>query len=153
MKLAPLLFLVLLTPAAATEAITGRASVIDGDTIEIHGKRIRLWGIDAPEGRQPCTRDGKAWRCGAEAANALDRHLDGATVACTVRDIDRYRRVVATCEARGRDVGDWLVSEGWALDYRQYSKGAYAAAEATAKDAGRGVWGGEFEPPWEWRRR
>ena len=140
-------------PGPADEPIIGQASVIDGDTIEIHGQRIRLWGIDAPEGRQPCTRDGKPWRCGTEAANALDRHLDGATVACTVRDIDRYRRVVAKCEVRGRDVGNWLVSEGWALDYSRYSKSAYAAAEATAKDAKRGVWAGAFEPPWEWRRR
>ncbi len=59
----------LATPALAD--VTGTASVIDGDTIEVHGQRIRLHGIDAPESRQRCRLDGKPWQCGKDAANAL----------------------------------------------------------------------------------
>ncbi len=59
----------LASPALA--AVTGIASVIDGDTLEIHGQRIRLHGIDAPESRQLCFIDGKPWQCGKDAANAL----------------------------------------------------------------------------------
>ena len=51
--------------------MAGVASVIDGDTIEVHGQRIRLHGIDAPESRQLCRLDGKPWQCGKDAANAL----------------------------------------------------------------------------------
>ncbi len=152
MSVALVLTILSAIPASA-ETIAGRASVIDGDTIEIHGQRIRLWGIDAPEGRQTCTKGGQDWRCGTDAANALDAHLRGATVTCTRKDTDRYRRMVATCQARGEDVGEWLVRSGWALDYRQYSKGAYAGAEAAAHDARSGMWAGEFIPPWEFRRR
>ena len=47
--------------------MTGQASVIDGDTIEIHGQRIRLHGIDAPESGQHCYIDGKRWQCRKDA--------------------------------------------------------------------------------------
>ena len=133
--------------------ISGRASVVDGDTIEIHGERIQLWGIDAVESGQRCRLNGKPWRCGRDAAFALDRFLDGVTVVCSPKDRDRYGRTVATCEAREIDVGRWMVLQGWALDYERYSKGEYAGAQAAAKEAKRGLWVGEFEPPWEWRRR
>lgn len=138
--------------AQAAETITGRANVIDGDTIEIHGHRIRLFGIDAPESAQRCTNgSGEAWRCGQAAALALADQLDGATVACTVRDIDRYRRFVVVCFARGMDVNEWLVNEGWAVAYLEYSR-AYAPAQARARGAKRGVWAGPFELPKDYRR-
>ncbi len=59
----------LATPALAD--VAGTTRVIDGDTLEVHGQRIRLHGIDAPESRQHCRLDGKLWQCGKGAANAL----------------------------------------------------------------------------------
>lgn len=130
----------------------GQASVIDGDTIEIHGVRIRLHGIDAPEGRQLCFEDGKPWRCGQQAALALADKLARRTVTCQPRRTDRYARTLATCFIGRENVNAWLVAEGWALAYRAYST-RYVADEATARKEHRGIWRGTFEPPWIWRER
>lgn len=67
-----LLLIVLLPfPAICADRVAGVASVIDDDTIEIHGERVRLFGIDAPESGQHCIRDGIAYRCGKDAAFAF----------------------------------------------------------------------------------
>lgn len=73
--------------------------MIDGDTIEIHGQRIRIWGIDAPEGRQRCTRGGVTYRCGQEAANQLAVFIGTQPITCEPKGRpNRYRRIVARCE-------------------------------------------------------
>ena len=139
--------------AAAHADLIGVASVIDADTIEIHGQRIRLHGIDAPEGGQVCLdAAGQKWRCGQRAALALQDLIGRRTVACDERDVDRYGRIVGRCLVDDLDINEWLVAQGLALAYRRYS-GDYVAAEDEARAAGRGMWAGSIEPPWEWRRR
>lgn len=137
-------------PATAQE-LSGRASVTDGDTLELMGERVRLHGIDAPEGRQTCTRGGVEWLCGQEAAARLRALVRGAEVTCAPLDRDRYGRIVARCAANGTDLGAQLVSEGLALAYRRYSE-AYVDAEASAKAASFGMWQGQFVAPWDWRQ-
>lgn len=138
-------------PAAANDLV-GVASVIDGDTLEIRGVRIRLHGIDAPESGQVCNRpSGAAWRCGQQAALVLSDRIGRGTVACSVRDIDRYDRAVAVCIHSDEDLNRWMVSEGWAVAYRRYSRD-YIADEDQARRAGRNIWAGTFVMPWDWRR-
>ncbi len=95
-----------LSPVPALADITGKARVIDGDTIEVAGQRIRLHGIDAPESRQLCRRDGERWQCGKDATSALKAFLGGRPVSCDELDRDRYRRIVARCAVDGVDIGD-----------------------------------------------
>jgi endonuclease YncB( thermonuclease family) len=134
--------------------IAGVASVIDGDTIEIHGQRIRLNGIDAPESRQLC-RDaqGEEYPCGRRAAEALDSFLaTSRPVQCTFVSWDRYGRFVGDCRrADGASVASWMVEHGQALDWPRYSHGAYAGQQATAEAAKIGLWVGKFQAPWDWR--
>ena len=105
------------------EELTGVASIIDGDTLEIHGKRIRLHGIDTPESRQTCLDSaGKPWRCGQKAALALADRVGRRTVRCEGKKHDRYKRLIAVCYQDKIDLNAWLVSEGWAVAYRKYSE-------------------------------
>ncbi|WP_281023647.1 thermonuclease family protein [Minwuia sp. IMCC4030] len=137
-------------PAQAAE-IAGVATVIDGDTLEVRGERIRLHGIDAPESAQTCQAEGKAWRCGQQASFALADRIGRLPVRCETFQQDRYGRIIAICR-RGRvDLNNWMVRMGWALAYRRYSTD-YIAAENEAQQAGLGIWQGRFVPPWDWRR-
>jgi endonuclease YncB( thermonuclease family) len=143
-----------LLPRSDGQSIEGRASVIDGDTIEIAGQRIRFNGIDAPEGQQSCKNaGGQAYPCGRQAAKALDNFLAASRpVRCEFVDWDQYGRFVGNCaRADGRSVQEWLVENGHALDWPRYSAGTYAVQQARAKQARHGVWQGEFREPWEWR--
>lgn len=132
---------------------SGIASVIDGDTLELHGERIRLHGIDAPESAQTCQdARGRSWPCGRRAALALADRIRQRPLRCEQTGRDRYRRTLAVCYLGRSDLNAWLVRNGWALAYRRYS-GDYLGQEKAAQAAGVGIWVGSFVPPWEWRRR
>jgi endonuclease YncB( thermonuclease family) len=144
--------LLLLSSGALADNLVGQASVIDGDTLEIHGAHIRLWGIDAPESSQLCRgEDSSQYRCGAQAANDLSAFIARRPVSCVPLSLDRYGRSVATCSVDGVDLGEWLVRNGLALDWPQYSKGRYNAAQRDAEHAGRGIWKGSYVEPWLYR--
>jgi endonuclease YncB( thermonuclease family) len=132
--------------------IVGKARVIDGDTIDVSGYRIRLQGIDAPESNQACTDAGhRAYPCGRIATRELIEHLAGQPLKCASSGLDRYRRVLATCALPdGSDVNAWMVQQGWAV---AYYTGTYRSEEAAAHAAKRGIWAGSFMVPSEWRHR
>jgi len=131
--------------------VSGTATVIDGDSLEIGDTSIRLHAIDAPEGRQTCTRDGAVWHCGDSAAAKLRALAGTSTLVCTQRDTDSYGRTVAVCTNGAADLGAEMVRAGLALAYRQYGDD-YVREEDEARAARRGLWASEFTPPWDWRR-
>ena len=99
----------LLAPAVAIGATFGTARIIDGDTIQVAGQRIRLYGIDAPEINQLCQRKGVPWLCGIEAARTLKERIAGSAVSCTEIDRDRYGRIVAVCKVGKTRSLEWAV--------------------------------------------
>ena len=150
-KIYAALTICLASPALA-ETIVGQASIIDGDTIEIHRQRIGLSGIDAPESAQLCRNaDSDLYRCGAKAANALDDHITGRPVSCESTGMDQYGRMVAVCSADNDDLAMWLVRSGLAFDWPRYSNGKYAAVQKEAEHAGVGMWSGTYVVPWAYR--
>lgn len=144
----------LLAAVSSAETIIGRASVIDGDTVEIHGERIRFNGIDAPESAQLCTdAGGRTYRCGARSAEALSEWLAASSpTTCKFVERDQYSRFVGNCtRADGASVQRWLVRNGYAMDWPRYSSGAFAKEQSAAKAEKIGIWQGESQPPWKWR--
>lgn len=103
------LMIALLSSVALADQFVGQVIVIDGDTLEIHGTRIRLWGVDAPESSQLCRgEDSLQYRCGARAANDIDAFVAHRPVNCVSVSLDRYGRTVATCSVGGEDLANGL---------------------------------------------
>ncbi|MGF1554411.1 MAG: thermonuclease family protein [Paracoccaceae bacterium] len=151
--------LVLLAMAAAAfaptdggPALADGVRVVDGDTLEVSGRKIRLHGVDAPEKAQTCLDAcRRVVRCGVVATEAMERLVAKGRLACRTIDTDRYGRTVARCRAGGVDVGEALVAAGLARAYTRYSED-YADEEAEARRASLGMWAGEAVAPWDWRR-
>ena len=132
--------------------LAGHPRVVDGDSLELAGRRIRLFGIDAPELHQHCrTGDDRTYDCGAAARRALADLVGGNAVTCTPVGAS-HDRAVALCQANGRDLGEQLVRSGHALELHNFSRGRYRSAEREARAARRGLWAGRFEEPAAWRR-
>lgn len=138
---------------AGRGALIGKPTVIDGDTIHIAGKSFHLWGVDAPELRQPCSKDGYAWACGQDALKALKEFLGNQQIACYEKGLDAQRRPLAQCFAGSLDLGRWQARNGWAMAVRSVST-SYVSTEIDAKYRRVGIWrDSSVEAPWEWRRR
>lgn len=140
---------------AQGDNIVGRPRVIDGDTLDFAGTPVDLFGVDAPEAEQTCGTAAEAWTCGLEARWAALNQVGRHWVTCVPRGRSAGGNLRAQCYLAGvgqHDLGAWLVAAGWALADRE-AGGAYTAEEAAARAAGKGLWRGAFEAPWDWRRR
>lgn len=144
------------TVALADPAVIGRASVVDGDTIDIRGERVRLNGVDAPESWQRCEDEHRQeYQCGKEAAAALDAFLAASRpTRCEFIERDRNKRFVGICfRADGANVNAWLVEQGHAVDWPRYSNHAYSSQQRAAYEAKRGIWRGWFDLPCDARAK
>ena len=131
--------------------LVGAASVIDGDTIELEGTRVELYGIDAPEIAQTCTIMLFRWKCGVEASKMLRALVAGRVVSCLGRSGVVDGGLSAVCRTSGViDLNETMVRIGMALASRDQSDD-YVGDETAARGAEVGVWLSRFDPPWEWR--
>jgi len=133
-------FLASAAPAHA-QTLAGRAIVVDGDTLEIRGTRVRLFGIAQVADDHICTRtDDERWKCGPRALNALEEFLEESIVTCAVKERDAAGQAIGVCTAGGTDVSLWLVRNGLAMVPPAMPKGRYRQAQDVAKAAHAGLW-------------
>ena len=146
-----------------SEEIKGYAKVIDGDSIIIKNKRIRLFGIDAPEKNQICKKNGAPYKCGTRSTNSLKLLINNKKLICSYKNKDRYGRILGECDlleswndynsyVASGILNDTMVSSGFAVAYVRYSK-KYLQSEKKAKTLKKGIWAGEFDRPEDWRRK
>ena len=154
-----LLFLFFFIPANS-EIISGKALTIDGDTIKIKNKKIRLHGIDAPEIKQLCQRTflsififsfQENYKCGEISKKKLEKYVKNNIIKCKVEGIDGYKRILGTCYKNTININSRMVRNGYAVAYKKYSK-KYLSVEREAKREELGLWKGKFDMPWDWRK-
>lgn len=133
-------------------AAPAEVRVVDGDTLRLGDRTLRLYGVDAPERGQSCTdAQGRLYDCGTAAAAELARLVGDRGLECRIHGRDRFGRALGVCRAGGTELNAALVDGGWALADAG-SLPALVPVEAAARGAQRGLWAGGFEPPAHWRR-
>lgn len=150
MRLLVLIAAAALAAPATAETVVGGAEVVDGDTLRVGERTVRLASIDAPELGQTCDRQGQSWDCGPESARQLRELLAGQDVYCTGDEMDQHGRLLARCSNRLGDINQLMVQQGWAVAYRQYGD-AYVADEIRARANRAGLWASSFALPWDYR--
>ena len=147
-----ILFFSFFKNAQSKKIIQGIPKIIDGDTVHIGKYKIRLHGIDAPESKQNCHIINESWDCGYQSTIALKNLVSKKEIFCEIIDIDKYKRYIGICFINNQNINKFMVLNGWAIAYRYYSKD-YINEEKVAKDKKVGIWKGDFEEPYLFRKK
>ena len=126
--------------------------IVDGDTIHLNGEKIRFTGIDTPELKQTCLKEGVKDPCGVTAKQILINKIGNNDVDCISEGKDQYKRTLAECFVNNESLSRYLVRNGYAFAYRRYSK-KFVADEDYARINKLGMWSMEFDYPWNYRKK
>ena len=126
--------------------------IIDGDTINLNGEKIRFSGIDTPEIKQKCKMNNEIVRCGIQAKELLIEKIGKNKIHCVREGKDQYNRILAECFVNDLSLSSYLVKKGYAFAYRKYSK-KFIEDEDFARLNNLGMWSMNFEFPWDWRKK
>ena len=158
-----LIFIFFLAQALNSTEISGTPKIIDGDSVNISNKKIRLEGIDAPEIKQRCKKPvlkisifigyqfSKNYSCGVTSKMKLINKINNSKIKCISSSKDRYKRYLAICYKDKINLNKWMVRNGYAVAYKRYSKD-YVKDEEFAKENKLGLWQGSFMMPEKWRK-
>ena len=146
-SISSLIFFLILNQVSSQEL-----RVVDGDTIHLNGEKIRFTGIDTPELKQTCIKEGLIDQCGVTAKEILIVKIGDNKVECISEGKDRYKRTLAECFVNDESLSSYLVRNGYAFAYRKYSK-KFILDEDYAKANKIGMWSINFDYPWDYRKK
>ena len=126
--------------------------VVDGDTIHLNGEKIRFSGIDTPELKQTCIKNGVKNLCGVRAKQILINKIKKNKVKCIRAGKDQYKRILAECFVNNESLSSFLVRSGYAFAYRRYSD-KFIKDEDYARTNKIGIWSMKFDYPWDYRKK
>ncbi len=134
--------------------ISGKARVIDGDSIKVNRHEIRLFGLDAPEYKQKCLNNQNAeYNCGIVSKEFLKNLIQGKQVECKYAERDKYDRYLSKCFIDNKSVNEEIVKNGMAVIYNfSESSDKMDSLEEYAKANKYGIWQGSFELPKDYRK-
>ena len=135
-----------------TDVKSQNVKITDGDTIKINGEKIRFSGIDTPELKQICIKQGVKKPCGITAKEILMNKIADNKIVCIREGIDKYKRTLAECFVNNESLSSYLVRSGYAFDNRRYYK-KFIPDEDYAKLNKIGMWSMEFDYPWEKKKK
>lgn len=138
--------------ASQHATIEGPAYIVDGDSLRVGSRSIRLLGIDAPEYSQSCTDgSGKVYMCGLRARDRLSELIAGRHVQCHPRKEDIYHRTLSFCYVDGIDLSARMIASGMAVAFGDEGP-KYSDLEYHARQGKLGLWSGSFDRPQHWRQ-
>ena len=135
--------------------ISGKAFVLDGDSLVIKKIKIRLNGIDAPEFSQQCLNtQSQQYQCGLASKNFLINLVKNQEVVCHYQKIDIYNRILGDCYIDKLNINHHLLANGMAIiyDFNDATK-QEIELEKTAKEQQKGIWQGPFQLPKTYRKQ
>ncbi len=118
---------------------------MDGDSFFLDRTEVRMQGIDAPEGKQTCLRDGRDWRCGDDSRRTLERLTGGQPIRCVIHSTDQHGRALATCfnasgiNLNARMVAGRLCGRVWRLHAEEGEAKPPSAAYGPLNSSGRRI--------------
>ena len=145
-SISSLIFFLILNQVSSQEL-----RVVDGDTIHLNGEKIRFTGIDTPELKQTCIKEGFIDPCGVTAKEILIKKIGDNKVECISEGKDQYKRTLAECFVNDESLSSYLVRSGYAFAYRRYSK-KFIPDEDYARINTIGMWSMKFDYPWDYRK-
>lgn len=133
---------------------SGKVFVIDGDSLKVGGKEVRLFGIDAPEYSQTCLDlQNEEYACGLISVDFTRKLASGKNAECVYAEKDKYDRYLGKCFVDGVSINEELIKNGMAVIYNfTESDEAMDKFEAEAKKKKLGIWRGAFQLPKDYRK-
>lgn len=132
----------------------GKAYVLDGDSIKVGNKEVRLFGIDAPEYKQKCLdKNNIKYGCGIISREFLIKLVGGKNVECIYAEKDKYNRFLGKCFIDKISINQEIIKNGMAVIYNfTESDDLMDNLEKQAKQNKLGIWQGSFQLPKEYRK-